>query len=500
MSYGHHQRNGCGCKKRVCGCEKPRYRNSHGPECGCKSCRPRKMVIQWPPRFREDGYSHIIVPGDFNCVESALRAIKITQLRLENKTLYENDKCEGLGQKASTKGYVVHLAPGRVHTVYGDYDTDLKFLRIVGDYSSVKGVGYYHKLARWGDYPTFSEQYDFCTGGLGEFELRVECRTIKVNACKNPNYNSLQCGDTLVFMHRTGKMTCHRIKCGNENEIILYDPIDLCGKCVVKGEGFYIKPNTTLKFCSRNCPSQKMMVQHRIEFAGLVVDLGNDLIFGATGGHTEIEHSVIQGKCGKLIHIGKADWYKPNVFTNELVVNDSSNGTMMLQTFVGCRAQSTFHSNPDTQFWFNVFNKNKIGVNLLNGGRVSTTSSDFCDCDFGVLMSSGSKASLTKTRFRGCGTALDGTQNTNSSSLPISGIRGGQEIIFEGNEIAMQFAYHHNHIMKDVKVSGNTTDLILLPLITGGPPADIFNNLSGYTSGTPGPGQTGTVVFYDKIL
>ncbi len=388
--------------------------NHHHHNLGAGNGHHQSVVVP------TDSYSHLVVPSPmFPDIQSAMTAISVTQARLENKKLYENEGCRGLSKNlVNNVGYVIHLANG-THTLYSDHVSNLKYLRFQGDLSSVKGVGYFHKVGKWEDYKQVSAKYDVCEGGEAPFCLTITCATIHVDACTPPNYNSVHCGDRLTFLHRDGSMSHHRIVKGCGQELTLNIPIPLKGKCVVKGEGFFIHPSVVLKLCSRHKKSQKILIEHRLEYSGLDLHVGGLFFTGACSGHSMIEHSVIQGKCGSLVHVGRADWYNPNVWLNTLTINDGSNGNLMLQSFVGCKAKMTLHSNPNTQAWFSVFVNNDNSVELKNTGKVSLYSSDFCKSNLGIKSHTSSSATITKTRFINCGVGVSVKHHSKVNAMPI---------------------------------------------------------------------------------
>lgn len=412
-----------------------------------------------------DSYSHLWVPSKtFPDVQSVMTAIDVTQGRLEGKRLYEKEGCKGLPRHlVNNTGYVIHLKKG-THTLYSDHVSNLKYLRFQGDTASVKGVGYFHKVGKWEDYRMVSGKYDICEGGEAPFNLTIGCKTINVDACTPPNYNSVNCGDRLTFLHRNGCMSHHRIVKGCGKELTLDTPIPLKGKCVVKGEGFFIHPSVVLKLCSRHKKSQKMLIEHRLEYSGLDLHLSGLFFTGACGGHSEISHSVIQGECGSLVHVGKADWYNPNVWLNELTINDGSHGNMMLQSFIGCKAKMTIHSNPNTQAWFGIYVNNRISVELKNTGKVSLFSSDFCNNNLGVRCHTGSAANITKTRFIGCKTGVSAKHHSKVNGMPIY---VGYDCVkdqapeFTNNKKALKTNFTSQIQFDEVKMDANTADLDL---------------------------------------
>ena len=453
-----------------------------------------KKLINWPPKeTHNDHYGHIYVPGDFNNIQAAVTAIEISQAMKEKRRLYDKDGCGGLPPRIENpKGYVVHLAPG-FHTIYTSHVSNLKFLRFQGDNSIVKGVGYFHKVGNWEDYNTFNGEFDTCEGGEAPFNLSVNCDRITVKSCKSPNYNSLKCGDNLMFYHRDGKMTTHQVKSGCNNTIVLNDSIPLKGKCVAKGEGFFIHPNVTLSFCARNCNSQKMLIQHRLEYVGLNLQLANPLITGAHGGHTAVNNSTING-CGPFIHVGKADWSFPNVWTNEMAFNDGTGSSnAMLQSFVGCDAKATFQSNPMANFWFGTFNGNKIGANLKNTGKASFFSSHFHSCDTGALLRHGSSMVFSKSQVSCCKVGVDGKFKSQINAHPIYedyNLIGDQKLILDSNDLG--FTIDNSTIVNLATVFNNNNNDLSID-------GDLKKKLNpDYDSGTYG--SLNSALFYDLSL
>nr|QBK89503.1 MAG: beta-helix protein [Pithovirus LCPAC001] len=483
QNYGSH---GYGYGKKCCGSCKSKPKKCCNP-CGSKY----KQVIKWPPVHPNDQYSHIYVPGHFKSVQKAVSAITYAQNNHENTTSFEDD-CPDLGDKFNENGYVIHLGPG-THVLYRSHTSDIKFIRFQGDVNVVKGVGYFHELGNWGDYEEFSNQFDTCIGGSGPFFLSVDCNKIKVKGCRNPDYSGLRCGDKLTFYHSNGKCTNHVIKSTCNNQITVMDRIPICG-CVRKGEGFFVRPNVTLKMCPRNGKTQKFTVEHRLEYAGLNLEIDSKmLVTGATGGYTEIEHCVVEGDCGMLVHVGMFDWYKPNVFLTELVVNDGSGGgEVMLQTFVGCLAKLTLQSNQNIQFWFAVFVDNDTAVNLINGGNVSTFSSDFCNCEIGTSLQAGSKHAIVQCRFMGCVTGVSGNQNSHISGLPI--LRGGNEQapLFVDCELAINIVNNCHMVFRAVIMPTNS-NTIALHIDT-----DTYVDLASYT--TAEKAFNNSVAYYDILI
>ena len=499
-SSGHHNKCGkCGGKCGRGGCEK---------KCGCGDCKSRGghkghhssdyKVIKWPPsQEHKDSYSHINVPGHFNNVQAAITAIEISQANKEKRKLYEKEGCDPLPNGLeSPEGYVIHLAPG-VHEVYTSHVSNLKFLRFEGERSMVKGVGYFHCVGNWEDYNTFNGEFDTCEGGEAPFHLTVDCNRITVNACTSPNYNSLRCGDKLTFFHRDGTMTNHQVKYACDNDIVLTSVIPIKGKCPVKGEGFFIHPNVTMRFCARHCNYQKMLIQHRIEYVGLNLKLANPLTTGATGGHSAVNGCTIEGACGSFIHVGKADWSMPNVWLNEMAFNDGTGGSVaMLQSFVGCKAKATFQSNPNTNFWFSIFNGNAVGLNLKNSGKASVFSSHFHSCNVGISALHGSTSTITKSQFSCNKTGVLAKHQSQINGKHIyedTNLICNQDTVFDNNVLAIGMEYHVHTNLQNVVMSANTTDLD----ING----TVYANLSSYTSGeVDTTDDKDAVLFYDKIV
>lgn len=457
--------NSCKSSKRCGSCKSYKSYKGCKPKCNdCYDCcgSKFKQMVKWPPQHPNDKYSHIYVPGDFKSVQKAVSAITYAQNNHEQSVSFEDD-CPDLGDKFNENGYVIHLAPG-THVIYRSHVSDIKFIRFQGDVNVVKGVGYFHELGNWGDYEEFSNQFDTCIGGSGPFFLSVDCNKIKVKGCRNPDYSGLKCGDKLTFYHSNGKCTNHVIKSTCNNQITVMDRIPVCG-CVKKGEGFFVRPNVTLKMCPRNGKTQKFTVEHRLEYAGLNLEIDSKmLVSGATGGYTEIEHSVVEGDCGMLVHVGMFDWYKPNVFLTELVVNDGSGGgEVMLQTFAGCLAKLTLQSNQNIQFWFAVFVDNDTAVSVLNSGHVSTFSSDFCNCEIGSDIKAASNHTIVQCRFLGCVIGVKGNHNSRFSALPI--LKGGNEQapIFQDCETAIIIDNATHIIFRLVRMPAlsNTVDLLI---------------------------------------
>lgn len=449
----------------------------------------------WPPTAPKDKYSHLYVGkcGDYPDIQSAMTAIDVTQSKKEERNLYDKKGCQGLREcEVNDCGYVLHLREGD-HTLYTSHVNDLKFLRIEGDVSPVKGVGYFHQLGNWGDYKEVNGDYDVCQGGEGPFRLTVNCNKIQVDGCSSsPNFNSLRCGDKVSFYQNSGKITCHYVKYAKNNCITLECNIPIKRKCLKKGEGFFIHPNVSLKMCARHCNSQKLYVQHRLEYAGLDLNLENDFHTGAQGGHTEMEHSVVSGRCSTLYHKGIADWSKPNVFTTKLVSTGHSLGHFHLQSFVGCSANFTANSNPNTEMWFGIFNGCYEGVTLKNTGKLSAYSTDFCNCSIGSNLLHGSSMTVAKTRYIGCPIGIQVKHQGTVSGFPLFNEKSicDQVPQFLENDVAISVNYGHQSHFKSVVMSANAVDLAI----------DNVNQhpLSTYTSGTVG--TNGSRFFYEKVL
>lgn len=476
-----HHRNPCSCKKR---CDSGRC---HKKKSKCK------REIKWPPSYPDDQYGHIPVPGCykghfFKNINQAINAIDSAQQKHDPQPGQEVDEECNYDSIYNPFGYVIHLAPTQSHYYSGDMTNDIKFLRIEGDVNPVKGVGYFDGLGNWGDYPRFNNQYNVCIGGVGPFEVSVNCNVIKVKGCRNPVYDSLECGDKLTFFHKSGKCTIHTIKKAWENYIKVCEPIPVCG-CVKKGEGFVVRPNVNLKMCPKHDSSQKFQIEHRMEFAGLNLELSTMLIWGCTGGQTEMEFSVIEGDCGSLVHVGTMDWYKPNTFLTNFTINSGSHGTAMLQTFVGCKANLVAQSNPFVQFWFGVFVRNQTSVSLINGGQIDTFSSDYCDSNIGTMVQAGSKHAICKCRFLDCDTATYAEQNSHLSALPMFGEVDNMAVEFLNNELAIKVDTNSHHALLKTIIVGNTVDLDI--------DGTAIPNINDYASGTLLPmNSKNSVVYY----
>ena len=489
--------NKCGCKRKCdkkCG-DKCSTNYSYGTTSHYQLNDNKNKIIKWPPReVHKDTYGHIYVPGDFDTAQEAMTAIEISQSMKDKKRLYDKKGCTGLQPRIENpEGYVIHLAPG-IHEIYTSHVSNLKFLRFQGDYSIVKGVGYFHQVGNWEDYNTFNSEFDTCEGGEAPFNLTVNCDRITVKACSSPNYNSLSCGDKLTFFHRDGKMTNHTVKYGCDNEIILEDSIPLKGKCVVKGEGFFVHPNVILRFCARGCNSQRMLIQHRLEYVGLNMKLANPLVTGAHGGHTAVNNSTVEG-CGPFIHIGKADWSFPNVWTNEMAFNDGTGSSnAMLQSFVGCNAKATFQSTPMTNFWFGIFNGNDVGANLKNSGKASFFSTHFHSCNTGALLRHGSSMVISKSQVSCCKIGVDGKFKSQINAHPIYeeyNLILDQRLILDSNDLGFTIDNSTIVNLSTVVNTNNTTDLMV--------DGDSYTSLDlDYTNGSYGTLKS--ALFYDIAL
>lgn len=463
---------------------------------------------EWPPKnIPDDQYGHLVVGTNlFPTLNDVIRSIKATE------------GVEGYCQERmipsnmiNHRGYVVHLPPGN-HTMSESHSSDLPFLRLMGDVQQVKGVGYFHQVGLWEDYNHIHNEYDVCEGGEAPFCLSVNCDQIHVDSCTSPDFSSVRCGDELTFFHRDGKMTHHHVVKGCKRKLYLDHPVPLKGKCVVKGEGFWIHPNVTVDFCSRHCKSQKLLVEHRLEFLGLRIHTSNPVFVGTTGGHSEVSHSTVEGKCGGLIHEGKADWSRPNVWTNKLTFNDASNGFTYLQSFVGCNAGLIAHSNAQTKFHYGIFLGNRVGVDLHNHGKVALFSSFFCSCDTGLSARHNSEASIPKTRFLQCELAVTVLHNSHVSAFPLYvdyNIVDAQAVILLNNGIAFH-TQHDSHVnLKNVytnqpETTTSTNDLDLIhDDVPDASTADNDNKFStlndfdtnDFTEGAQGDGQS--LFFYE---
>lgn len=461
----------------------------HQKKCGCKSCckipckTKCKRIIKWPPVHPNEenhnhGPTHIYVPGTYPTFNQAVDAINHTQHVRDQTPGYDFEGKTDCSIVYNPEGYVIHLAPTQNHVYSGNMSNDISFLRVEGDVHPLKGVGYFNGLGNWQDYPRFSEEYNICLSGAGPFEVKVNCNTITVKGCPSPVFDSIKCGDKLTFFHKNGKCTNHVVKKAWENNIKVCDVIPIC-KCVQKGEGFVIRPNVNLKMCPKNGgKNQKFLIEHRLEFAGLNMEVNGMLVTGATGGQTGFTYNVFEGDCGMIIHTGRMDWYQPNTFLTNFTINSGSHGTAMLQTFVGCKASLVAQSNPPTQFWFGVFVRNQTSVNLINDGHIDTFSSDYCDSNIGTHVQAGSKHAICKCRFINCNIGTLAEQNSHVSALPMFNEIVNMTVTFQNNETAIKLDTNSHHALLRVVIVDNTVDLNIDEVI--------FVDINDYATGSTG--------------
>jgi hypothetical protein len=438
------------CRKAPCCC------NSYPPKKNNK-CR-KYNTCNKPCKNYPDGTNilpeHIFVPGDYDNINEALTSLNSVKA-----------------------GYVIHLANG-VHTILTDHNSDVNYLRFEGDVNYTKGVGYIQGLGQWSAQGTGApagflddNQYNSDIGGLGPWTLTVENdREINVlGVDKNPDYSSLGKGDCLIFYHKDGTFTNHRICKGVGNCIMLKDCLCLQNDTVLKGEGFFIKPNVTIKTCA----SHRVTVQGRLEYAGIHFDTEENFVTGATGGFTEISYSTNNGNLNMK---GIADWYKPNVHygnrlkRGQLMTVDGSQGVYRYQSHIGHTSRSIFAANPFSQYADAIFTGCEVGSEVTNGGAVDHKFSDFCDCsDHGVKASNSGTVHTRGARFLNCLTGI----KVESKSQHANYASGSERMVattFIGNGTAMHYKTSTVGQHDEIILQGNGVDLtrdgVNIPVLT----------------------------------
>ena len=441
----------------------------------------------WPPSNREVGdgtpvrYKQIYVPGDYPSLAAAL---------------------DSMGDDVA--GYVVHLNRG-THTLGTSFTRDVKFLRIEGvNTAPFKGVGYLNGLGQWDKALKYNGQYNSDIGGLAPWVVAVSNNgfTLTVTGSKNPNFTGIRRGEKLVFYHTDGTFTEHNVCSGCGNTVTVNEAVDLgvdangCQKCDPdQGEGFYIRPDVTLRtsvgttttsggVTTPTSNSIRLTVEGRLEYSGIHFRSDAPFVTGATGGFTETEHSAI---AGNMIHIGIADWYKPNVVTCKFTVPTASQGTFFYQTVLGMGGQVQMFGNPPTNYSYAIVNGARTGVETTNFGSVATTFTDFFNNDNAVLVSGGSRHDIRGARFINNAKGVVAIQNSSVTALQTL-YEELEEIAptFFGNDAAIEADYSSLHNFEHLNMGNNNVDLTL--------DGTMIPNIALFTSGTYG-GRYSTLTY-----
>lgn len=475
----------------------------------CHDCKSSKYYHEhstkqeWPPQLDQCNestqydYTPLVVGTDlFPTIGHVLSAIKVTQYQKEGRKLYNKYGCTSLSENLrSNYGYAIHLPCGQ-HTISEEHISDLKHLRFIGDVSEVKGVAYFHKVGQWQDYDKLHGEFDTCEGGEAEFELSYGCDSITVSGCSEPNFNSVRCGDKVTFYRQGQCHSTHYVRKACHNTLYFQDQLGILDKCGQKGDGFFIHPNVSLKFCGTSTDHQKILVEHRLEFLGINFKLNNAVTLGTTGGHHEISHSVIEGKCGYLVMEGKADWSRPNVFTTQLHFNSASRGTVYLQSFVGCEAGLTTYSVAKTKFHYSIFVGNKLSVDSYNHSELDLFSSHFYLNDVAIKARHSSEISIPKTIIENSVTALYILHKSHVSGFGIYNPKTvqHQQVKLYNNKKAVVLNHDAHANFDAVEFNGNNTDLII-----GG---NTFNDITTFNPNTNNYVATNfqSLFFFQELL
>lgn len=428
----------------------------------------------WPPANRSVGegtpvrYTHIYVPGDAPNLGAALATMR-----------------------EDVAGYVVHLQNG-THTLNASFTRDIKYLRIEGDYAAYKGVGYINGLGQWDKAIRYNGQYNAEIGGLAPWTVGISGNRITVTGSKNPDFSTVRNGDKLVFFHADGSFTEHTACSGCKNTVTLSESVTLHNtdgttRCdVEQGEGFFFRPHVTLK----TADNTKLTVEGRLEYGGVLFKTNPTFVTGATGGFTETEHSVISGN---YVHVGHADWYKPNVVTCQFTVPQSSTGTFFYQSVLGERANVQMYANPPTNYSFAMFVGNAMGLYLTNFGNAATIYTDYFRNDQGALATGGSRHDIRGSRF--INNSIGVTSIQNSSLTALTTLEEDSDEVapfFASNDLAISIDLSNLSNFDTINTSGNINTLRR--------DGDLFVSLDDYTSGSYGGRYSALTYGFHNII
>ena len=442
---------------------------------------------------RSDATEAFVDRGRENCSSFRPAPDRPTVLTVPGKFGNLDQTLSAIG--GNPQGYVLKLKKG-CHLIGNDHQVDASFVRIEGDPAAFKGVGYIHGLGQWQLGPNWVQSYDASVGGLGPWTVEVvnKCQlTVRgTNGC-DPDFSGVCPGDTLVLFRTNDneekEFTEHTLKCGDKQSVFIDQstplPNDFCHCDVRMGDGFYVRPTTTIM---TKCPQQLHVTGH-LDYSGIHFKVAARFNTGSLRETVNIEHSA---NSGDIELFGTYAIYKPNVHIGKVYVASGNGGKAMYQSHMG--EQSTVeHSSTFGSAWrFGIFSGNFCGHRLKNAGRIDASYTDYhlnAEANRAEAMST---IDFRGSRYLACASGVITNVSGTSSSQPIFDDDPDQHRSeFNSCALASNLDFNSHGVVDDAIYTNNQIDLLL-----DGVPKPIIS--TDHTSGDYG--QRFSTFIYTNII
>ena len=333
------------------------------------------------------------------------------------------------------------------------------------------------------------------------------CIRDRLNAGPETNENGEEIYDSIMFYtmcNGEDSFMKYNICGAKDNKLFLTQAVCLPGEQPNLGEGFYINPRTRVHVAGH----QKVVVQGRMEWAGVefanakcegcqyeckhncrkCAEMVGPFVTGATAGTNEISHSLVGNS---MFPVGCFEWYYPNTWRGQFSNIAGFGGNAYYQSMVGKPSMASFGGTQASAWNGSAFINNTRGVTLTNGATLSTSFSNWVNCQTGVHIRSGSKHGIGGSIFVGCDKALDGDQSVHIYSEAVPGIDSTNLMpVFTCNREAIRVNSNTHVSVKGLVMDNNITDLTI--------DNEVIPNLSDYTSGDYK--TRFSAMFYDSVI